>query len=242
MSQSIRLRGAMRCGVAVAMLGVLGQGCLDRPVAAPDTRLQSGVSLAIQNNAVDSVDILFEVDNSNSMAANQANLARNFATVLINQLVSPPDRNMDGTAGLPPGEELHVGVISSDLGTPGSTVPSCANSDIGDDGLLNPIRNGQAIRSHQPWTTAPAGTRPARCTTDPNQYPSFLDLRRGDHQPGGVSRRLRLQRLPLHGRLRPRAAARSGVPRAGGPQPARAGRATRTPTRASCATTPCSPS
>ena len=84
----------MRCGVAVAMLGVLGQGCLDRPVAAPDTRLQSGVNLAIQNNAVDSVDILFEVDNSNSMAANQANLARNF-TVLINQLVSPPDRNMD---------------------------------------------------------------------------------------------------------------------------------------------------
>ncbi|TAK33412.1 MAG: hypothetical protein EPO40_00345 [Myxococcaceae bacterium] len=173
MSQSIRLRGAMRCGVAVAMLGVLGQGCLDRPVAAPDTRLQSGVSLAIQNNAVDSVDILFEVDNSNSMAANQANLARNF-TVLINQLVSPPDRNMDGTADYPPVKSLHVGVISSDLGTPGSTVPSCANSDIGDDGLLNPIRNGQAIRSHQPWTTAPAGTRPARCTTDPNQYPAFL--------------------------------------------------------------------
>lgn len=173
MSQSIRLRGAMRCGVAVAMLGVLGQGCLDRPVAAPDTRLQSGVNLAIQNNAVDSVDILFEVDNSNSMAANQANLARNF-TVLINQLVSPPDRNMDGTADYPPVKSLHVGVISSDLGTPGSTVPSCANSDIGDDGLLNPVRNGQAIRSHQPWTTAPAGTRPARCTTDPNQYPAFL--------------------------------------------------------------------
>ena len=173
MSHSIRLRGAMRSGVAVAVLGLLGQGCLDRPVAAPDTRLQSGVSLAIQNNAVDSVDILFEIDNSNSMAANQANLSRNFAT-LINQLVSPPDANMDMVPDYPPVKSLHVAVISSDLGTPGSTVPSCANSDIGDDGLLNPIRNGQAIRSHQPWTTAPAGARPARCMNSSDQFPSFL--------------------------------------------------------------------
>ncbi|MBK6533850.1 MAG: hypothetical protein IPF99_30965 [Deltaproteobacteria bacterium] len=129
--------------------------------------------LSIQSSPADSVDILFEIDNSNSMAGNQANLSRNFAT-LINQLVSPPDRNMDGTADYPPVKSLHVGVISSDLGTPGSTVPSCANSDIGDDGLLNPIRNGQAIRSHQPWTTAPAGARPARCMNSSDQFPSFL--------------------------------------------------------------------
>ncbi len=173
MSQSNRVRGAMRRGVGLAVLGLVAQGCLDRPVAAPDTRLQSGVNLEIQNNAVDSVDILFEIDNSNSMAANQANLARNFS-ILINQLVAPPDRDMNGSPDYPPVKSLHVGVISSDLGTPGSTVPSCANSDVGDDGLLNPIRNGQAIRSHQPWTTAPAGTRPARCMMVPTQYPSFL--------------------------------------------------------------------
>jgi hypothetical protein len=65
-------------------------------------------------------------------------------------------------------------VVSSDLGTPGSTVPSCANSDVGDDGLLNPIRNGQALRTHEPWTTLAPGERPARCGMDPNQYPSFL--------------------------------------------------------------------
>jgi hypothetical protein len=173
----------MRSGVAVAMLGLLGQGCLDRPVAAPDTRLQSGVSLAIQNNAVDSVDILFEIDNSNSMAANQASLARNFRT-LIDQLVSPPDVNMDMVPDYPPVKSLHVGIISSDLGTPGSTVPSCANSDIGDDGLLNPIRNGQAIRSHQPWTTDRDRVRPARCmANDPNQYPSFLTFEAASTDP-----------------------------------------------------------
>jgi hypothetical protein len=146
---------------AVGLLGATSVGCLDRPVSAPETRLQSGVQLPVVNNAVDSVDILFEIDNSNSMRDNQAQLARQFE-VLISQLVSPPDRNMDGLPDYPPVRSLHVGVISSDLGTPGSVVPSCANSDAGDDGLLNPIRNGQAIRTHQPWTTAPPGIRPMR--------------------------------------------------------------------------------
>jgi hypothetical protein len=165
-----------RVGLGVAAVGLLGAtsvGCLDRPVSAPETRLQSGVQLPVVNNAVDSVDILFEIDNSNSMRDNQAQLARQFE-VLISQLVSPPDRNMDGLPDYPPVRSLHVGVISSDLGTPGSVVPSCANSDSGDDGLLNPIRNGQAIRTHQPWTTAPPGIRPMRCMNNPQQYPNFL--------------------------------------------------------------------
>jgi hypothetical protein len=105
-------------------------------------------------------DLLFVIDDSGSMAANQANFSRALAGLFA-------ALGAQGTS-------LHVGVVSTDLGTPGSTVPSCANSDVGDDGLLNPIRNGQAIRSHQPWTTLPAGARPSRCTTDPNQYPSFL--------------------------------------------------------------------
>ena len=71
---------------------------------------------------------------------------------------------------------MHVGVVSSDLGTPGSVVPSCANSDVGDDGLLNPIRNGPAIRMHQPWTTAAPGIRPPRCENRLDQYPNFLDF------------------------------------------------------------------
>jgi len=120
-----------------------------------------------------SADLLFVVDNSNSMASNQANLARSFS-VLIEQLASPPVDPATGRPMYPPVRSLQIGVISTDLGTPGSTVPSCANSDIGDDGRLNPIRNGEALRRHQPWTSAPAGVRPARCTNEPNQYPSFL--------------------------------------------------------------------
>jgi hypothetical protein len=73
-------------------------------------------------------------------------------------------------------------VVSTDLGTPGSVVASCADSDVGDDGLLNPVRNGAAMRRHPPWTTASAGLRPSRCEDRADQYPSFLafDARRAD--------------------------------------------------------------
>ena len=123
--------------------------------------------------SIASVDLLVAIDNSNSMAANQATLGTQFGA-LIDQLVNPP---VDPATGLPryaAARSVHVGVVSSDLGTPGTLVPSCASSDTGDDGLLNPIRYGLAMREHEPWTSAPAGQRPARCTEDPNQYPPFL--------------------------------------------------------------------
>jgi hypothetical protein len=148
-------------------------GCLDRPTVCVNPVVQSGVRDLAPNNSIHSVDILFEIDNSNSMTENQANLTRNIG-VLLDALVSPTVDPATGRERPAPARSLHVGVISSDLGTPGAVIPSCANSDGGDNGLLNPIRNGLAIRTHQPWTTAPAGRRPARCTMDMNQYPSFL--------------------------------------------------------------------
>ena len=185
--------GACACPTPVVDAGLdVPAAILDVPVSPVDTGAPVDVSLPVDirprvdvPTPVDvppspvgctrsrAADLLFVVDNSNSMASNQANLARNFA-VLISQLVSPPVDPATGRPISPALTDLHVGVISTDLGTAGSVVPSCANSDIGDDGLLNPIRRGQAIRSHQPWTTAPTGARPARCTNDPNQYPPFL--------------------------------------------------------------------
>ncbi len=168
-------RQAVGVVAAMSALGAAAVGCLDRPVAAPAPRLTSAVVLPVENNTVDQVDILFEIDNSNSMRDNQVNLARNF-NVLISQLVNPPINPMTMRRDYPPVKSMHVGVISSDLGTPGSMVPSCANSDVGDDGILNPIRNGPAIRSHQPWTSAAPGVRPMRCENRPDQYPNFLEF------------------------------------------------------------------
>ncbi|MDB4928701.1 MAG: putative lipoprotein [Myxococcaceae bacterium] len=152
-----------------ALTAVFGSHCRAAPdagAAAVDAArdVPAAQATCVRSGAV---DLLFEIDNSNSMRANQAALARAFPA-LLDGLTNPP-------AGAAAVTSLHVGVISSDLGTPGSQVPSCANSEVGDDGLLNPIRYGQAIRSHQPWTTLPTGTRPSRCRAeDRNQYPSFL--------------------------------------------------------------------
>ena len=70
------------------------------------------------------LDILFVVDNSGSMAGEQASLAANFPS-LLNVLETLP-------GGLP---NIHVGVVSSNVGAAGqASVPGCAGQ--GDDGNL----------------------------------------------------------------------------------------------------------
>ncbi|MEO8702274.1 MAG: hypothetical protein ABI867_19675 [Kofleriaceae bacterium] len=71
------------------------------------------------------VDILFMIDDSPSMADKQANLAANFPN-FINKLASNP-------GGLP---NLHLGVISSDMGTSGSgsATPAPGIGQIGQGG------------------------------------------------------------------------------------------------------------
>src|SRR6185503_1580156 len=59
------------------------------------------------------VDMLFLVDDSSSMRLSQDNLNRNFPT-FMNRLMDPP--------GLP---NIHVGVISSDMGAGDGSVASC---------------------------------------------------------------------------------------------------------------------
>jgi hypothetical protein len=197
-----RRTGGLRAALtAVAALGAVAIGCIDRPVAKVETRTQSGVSEEVRNEAIDKVDLLLEVDNSGSMRENQANIMQQFG-LMINTLTNPPCRsrsnpaapphtcdpnNMDDVRAYPAVKDLHVGVISSDLGTPGSSVPGCANSDLGDDGLLNPIRYGQALADHLPWMPrrgdpAPPGFRPADCTNR-DQFPSFITFTSGVTDP-----------------------------------------------------------
>ncbi len=72
------------------------------------------------------VDLLFAIDNSNSMAQEQASLTQSFGTPLsVLAAVTT---------------SLHVGVISTDMGTRGYDVQTCGNGDggvdSGDDGVL----------------------------------------------------------------------------------------------------------
>ncbi|MBN1770022.1 MAG: hypothetical protein JXB32_02080 [Deltaproteobacteria bacterium] len=88
------------------------------------------------------VDLLVMVDNSGSMAQEQAVLAAQFAE-LLPALLEPLDGDGDTRPDAPPVEDLHVGVISSDMGTMGHVISTCTNPDVGDDGCLR----------HMPSTT-----------------------------------------------------------------------------------------
>ncbi|MFO0604512.1 MAG: hypothetical protein U0324_15125 [Polyangiales bacterium] len=160
---------------ALVSICLLAPACGSRtPLAVPDDAApapRDAGSDCARATRVDSVDLLFMVDNSVSMAENQEHLVGEFGP-LIDVLVAPPPDPTTG-ARRPPVRSVHVGVVSSDLGTPGSVVPSCAATDTGDDGLLNPVRNGPAQRMHEPWVGAARG-RPSHCVDDPEAYPAFL--------------------------------------------------------------------
>lgn len=68
------------------------------------------------------VDLLFEIDNSGSMSQEQTNLTEAFSWAV---------------ADLPPVvESLHIGVITTDMGTGGFAVQTCRDPVDGDDGIL----------------------------------------------------------------------------------------------------------
>ena len=81
------------------------------------------------------VDLLFVVDNSGSMFQEQAAMAE-YLGAMIRELVDPPDADGDTRPDALPVEDLHVGVVSTDVGTMGYTVSTCRNRDVGDDGCL----------------------------------------------------------------------------------------------------------
>ncbi|HVK73273.1 MAG TPA: vWA domain-containing protein [Kofleriaceae bacterium] len=110
--------------LAAALSISLLAGCPDREVVevvpVPDNVLDKSVPVNLNRN----LDLLFVIDNSGSMAAEQASLARNFPE-FINVLNTIP-------GGLP---DVHIGVVSSNVGAAGASgVPGC--SAQGDDGNL----------------------------------------------------------------------------------------------------------
>ncbi len=89
------------------------------------------------------VDLLLMIDNSNSMAEEQAAISRELP--LLIRALTTGDIDDDGTLEFPAVRDLHVGVISTDMGSLGYNVPTCT-SILGDDGAMrnqgNPALSG----------------------------------------------------------------------------------------------------
>lgn len=81
------------------------------------------------------VDMIWLVDNSNSMAEEQASLAANFPA-LIEVLTQPPDADGDGEPDFPPLTDLRVAVVTPDLGVGDNPGVIGCGTDDGDEGLF----------------------------------------------------------------------------------------------------------
>ncbi len=84
--------------------------------------------------AATDVDLLFMIDNSGSMREEQENLIRELPRMV--QALTTGDRDDDGMVDFAPVRSLHIGFITSDMGSGNQTdVRTCAPG-LGHDGLL----------------------------------------------------------------------------------------------------------
>lgn len=113
----------------------------DGGISASPACARGGDCTEIAVSNVDKVDLLFVIDNSESMAEEQATLQREFPKIIQTLTMgvgSPADEPF------PPAEDLHLGIVSGDMGLVGVTgIPGCEN--LGDDGILNHVPNRSMV-------------------------------------------------------------------------------------------------
>lgn len=137
--------------LALAALPV-ASGCMDRKLKPINPCLVSSVSERISVNGVDKVDLLFAVDNSGSMADEQAKLQRELPN-LVETLTSGVRAN---GATFAAANDLHLGVITTDLGVPGvvgQLTPGLNCVGVGGDGRLQNMCPGFTIPNNQSFLT-----------------------------------------------------------------------------------------
>lgn len=125
-----RLRRLTMLGLVIGLAA-----CMNRPLVQVDPVTESFVKHEMTQVQFSGVDILVVVDNSMSMAEEQANLARNFPE-LIRTILDPEIDPETGRPSRVPVRDMHIGVISTDMGTAGYAVETCHDSIDGDDGVL----------------------------------------------------------------------------------------------------------
>ena len=112
---------------AIGLASVALLGCAERSLSelppVPGNVLKLTIPVKLNRN----IDILFVIDDSGSMGEEQASLARNFPA-FVNVLNTIP-------GGLP---DVHIGVVSSNVGTGGVNIGGCSSATLpeGDDGNL----------------------------------------------------------------------------------------------------------
>jgi len=115
--------------LALAAVAALVGACNTRPIAKPSEAPAQVTPDTFNQSLNNKADILFMVDNSNSMEPKQTSLKQYFPNFIqpLKDLPTKPD--------------LHLAVITSDLGAGQFTPPSC-DTIGGDQGILQNTPNG----------------------------------------------------------------------------------------------------
>ncbi len=132
----------------VALAGAVALGCNAHSLQAPNPMPQQETDQYYEVNPNRKVDILVMVDNSPSMNEEQVNLAKNFPE-FMKQLQMIP-------GGLP---DVHVGVISSDLGAGPTPLLGNCSTVAGDRALLSAapkMTAGCGLNAGKRWIEAAA--------------------------------------------------------------------------------------
>jgi hypothetical protein len=115
-------------------------GAQAQPHPPPQTCVNGWLCEFVDASANDKLDLLFVVDNTASMADEQASLVAQFPK-LVSVLTSGNHYPGD-TAPFPPVKDLHVGVVSTDLGAPAVIGLDGCDANGGDDGRLQDVPHG----------------------------------------------------------------------------------------------------
>ena len=113
-------------------LALTSAGCLDRELKPLNPCLVEGVNIEVSIDKIDKVDLLFMVDDSQSMQQEQQALSQQFKNIIT---VLTTGKRGNGKPDFTPAKDLHLAVISSDMGLPGiGDVKMCTG--VGDDGIM----------------------------------------------------------------------------------------------------------
>jgi hypothetical protein len=122
----------LRWGLAIPALPLALWACNSHKLQEPLPNPQQETDFKVLVSPERKVDILFMIDNSPSMDPKQAALALNFPK-MIQVLQNLPDPSNPGQTSLP---DVHIGVISSDMGAGSDNIGGNCSRILGDRGLL----------------------------------------------------------------------------------------------------------
>jgi len=161
-------------GAAVTATGAAGTGCLSRPVGQQPPTTKVNFTSEVSQQQVDKVDLLLMIDNSASMGDKQkilqdavpellSGLLRprcvNAAGAPVGDNVADPNGNRGNRFGCPensepefaPVTDMHIGLISSSLGSFGGDVCPDATPRYNDKAhLLNIVQQGGEVAEAKP--------------------------------------------------------------------------------------------